>query len=64
MDSVWATLSTIAGLLVAVGIFLLAARLVTRARKGNRRVRQARHDPHAPEGEPAEDPRDARDISQ
>jgi hypothetical protein len=29
-----------------MGIFLLAARLVANARKGNRRVRAARDDPH------------------
>lgn len=41
-------LGTIAGIVVAVGIFLLAAWFVARARAGTRRLRQARHDPHAP----------------
>jgi hypothetical protein len=39
---------TIAGLVVAVGIFVLAAWFVARARAGTRRLRQRRHDPHAP----------------
>jgi hypothetical protein len=40
------TIGTIIGLLVAIGIFFVAARLVTNARKGNEEVREARDDPH------------------
>jgi NO-binding membrane sensor protein with MHYT domain len=43
---VWGTLSTVGGLLVAVGLSGLALWLVKRARDGNRRVREARRDPH------------------
>lgn len=52
------TFGTIAGLIVAVLIFGGAAWLVSSARKGNRRTREARHDPHAGRGP------DHRDIKQ
>lgn len=54
---------TILGLAVAVGIFLLAARFVAKARAGTRRLRQARHDPHAPTPRQQEAHR-GRDIDQ
>lgn len=53
-----ATFGTALGLIVAIGIFLLAARFVRNARKGNREVREVRHDPHA--GGDADDRRDIR----
>lgn len=49
---------SIFGLLVAIGIFLGALRLVGRARKGNQRVRELQHDPHVgrtPDGKPTRD---------
>jgi hypothetical protein len=45
--SFFGTVGTIAGLVVALAIFLFAARFVTNARKGTREVRERRHDPHA-----------------
>jgi hypothetical protein len=44
------TFGTIMGLVIAIGIFFAAARLVTNARKGNRRIREARGDPHTSGG--------------
>jgi hypothetical protein len=69
MASIWGTLGTIAGIAVAVALFMLAARFVARARKGNRRLRDARHDPHSetPRNHtmsPAPPAADGRDISQ
>lgn len=58
----WGTLGVVTGLLVAVGLFLVTARLVANARKGNRRVREARHDPHAQRD--ADGGTNGRDIAQ
>ena len=46
----WGTLGTVLGLLMAVGLFVLALWLVKGARDGNRKVREARHDPHVDRG--------------
>lgn len=64
MNFVWGAIGALGGTAVAVIIFILAARFVARARKGNRGVREARHDPHA-DPAPGEHGRDRhRDISQ
>ncbi len=64
----WGTFGTVAAVLVAIGLFVLALRLVARARQGNRKVREARHDPHAARGKgdrrTAAAADDHRDISQ
>jgi hypothetical protein len=65
---VWGTLGTIGGLLLSVALFVLALWLVKRARDGNRRVREARHDPHVDHGKRGERTelaeKDHRDIGQ
>jgi NO-binding membrane sensor protein with MHYT domain len=65
---VWGTLSTVGGLLVAVGLSGLALWLVKRARDGNRRVREARRDPHVDRGKRSDRTKlaqkDHRDIGQ
>jgi type IV secretory pathway TrbD component len=48
---VWGTLGTVLGLVLAVGLFVLALWLVRRARDGNRKVREARRDPHVDRGQ-------------
>ena len=64
----WGTLGPLAGILAAALLFGLALWLVARARRGNRKVREARDDPHANQGmrndgtELAQ--KDHRDISQ
>lgn len=45
-SDLWATFGTAAGLIVAVGLLLFAAWFVAKARKGNRRLRETRHDAH------------------
>jgi len=62
-SGLWASVSTVAGLAVAVTLLLLAAWFVAHARKVNRRVREARHDPHV---DPAayRKGEDRRDIGQ
>ncbi|MDX1561307.1 MAG: hypothetical protein R3305_00175 [Gammaproteobacteria bacterium] len=58
-------LAAFGGIVIAVAIFLVAWRLVTRARAGNRKVREARDDPHAdPANASADDPESRRDIPQ
>ena len=66
---IWGAIGTAAGVAVAVGLFLLAMWLVAHARRGNRYVRERRHDPHAldpKQGRPAvrQAANDGRDISQ
>ena len=64
----WGLFGTIAGVVVAIVLFVLALRFVARARRGNRRVREARHDPHAAGGHgdrrTAAAAEDRRDIGQ
>jgi hypothetical protein len=67
----WGTLGTALGLLMAVGLFVLALWLVKHARDGNRKVREARRDPHVDRGKRANRSEhtelaqeDHRDISQ
>ena len=66
----WGTLGPLAGILAAVVLFSLALWFVARARRGNRKVREARDDPHVrhgarPRGDGAElAKKDHRDISQ
>jgi hypothetical protein len=65
----WGTLGPLAGILAAVLLFGLALWLVARARRGNRKVREARDDPHVREGGGRRDGaelarEDRRDISQ
>ena len=67
--AIWATLGPLAGVLAAVLLFGLALWLVARARRGNRKVREARDDPHAAQGRRTTDgtelaQKDHRDISQ
>jgi hypothetical protein len=66
--ALWGTLGTVAGVLAAVVLFLLALWFVARARQGNRRVREARHDPHVDHGADGDGSElaqeDRRDISQ
>jgi cytosine/uracil/thiamine/allantoin permease len=65
MESQFAQFSTIAGIAVAVVIFVVAWWLVVRARAGNAKVRETRHDPHAHGNPHSGDPTDARrDIPQ
>jgi hypothetical protein len=59
-----AFLLTVLGLAAAIGIFLLAARLVAHARAGTRRLRLLRHDPHAPHTAQQQRENDGRDIKQ
>jgi hypothetical protein len=47
MESVVGASSAIAGIAVALGIFIVAWILVARARRGNQKTRDRRHDPHA-----------------
>lgn len=59
------TAGAIAGIIVAVALFALAWRMVVRARAGNAKVREARHDPHLDatrRGDDADDPQ--RNIPQ
>ena len=60
----WALLLTVLGLAAAIGIFLLAARLVAHARAGTRWFRLSRHDPHAPHTVQQLQQNDGRDIKQ
>jgi hypothetical protein len=46
IEAIFGTVGTLAGLLAALGIFVVAARLVMVAQRQNRRLRAARHDPH------------------
>lgn len=52
------SLGAVGGLIVAIGLFVVAAWLVSRASKGNRHLRNAKHEPHAGRGQ------DRRDIKQ
>jgi hypothetical protein len=61
---VWGTFGTVAGLIVAVVLLLMAARFVAKARKGNRRVREARHDPHVDPAAYRKEGEERRDIPQ
>jgi len=45
-DLMLAAGGSVAGLIVALGIFLVADRFLTRARLGNRALREARGGPH------------------
>ena len=63
-SDLWATFGTAAGLAVAVGLLLLAAWVVAHARKGNRRVREARDDPHVSAAAYRKMGEDRRDIGQ
>jgi hypothetical protein len=63
VESLLGTLGTIGGLVVAIGIFLFSARLVAKARKGNRLVREARNDPHV-DTDAGRHSGDRRDIGQ
>ena len=58
------TFGTVAGLMVAVGLLLLDAWFVAHARKGNRQVREARHDPHVDPAATRKTGEDRRDIDQ
>ena len=58
------TFGMVAGLIVAVGLLLLAAWFVAHARGGNRRVREARHDPHVDAAPYRKKGEDRRDIGQ
>jgi hypothetical protein len=55
---------TVGGLICALGIFLLAARLVAHARAGTRWFRVVHHDPHAPRTARQKLENDGRDIRQ
>jgi hypothetical protein len=46
MEIVIGTLGAIAGVAVAVSLFVLAWRVVVKARKGNAKLREASKDPH------------------
>lgn len=59
-----ALILTVVGLACAVGIFLLAARLVAHARAGTRWFRIIHHDPHAPDTARQQRENDGRDIKQ
>jgi hypothetical protein len=59
-----AFLLAVLGLAAAIGIFLLAARLVAHARAGTRRIRLLHHDPHAPHTAQQVQQNDGRDIRQ
>jgi hypothetical protein len=63
-SDLWGTFSTAAGLIVAVGLLLLAAWFVAYARKGNRRLREARHDPHVDSAASRKKGEERRDIDQ
>ena len=60
----WAFVLTSVGLVFAVGIFVLAARLVAHARAGTRWFRLIHHDPHAPHTRAQQQQNDGRDIKQ
>ena len=60
----WAFLLTVLGIAAAIGVFVLAARLVARARAGTRRIRLLHHDPHAPHTARQVQQNDGRDIKQ
>lgn len=59
-----AFLLTVLGLAAAIGIFVLAARLVAHARAGTRWIRFLHHDPHAPHTAQQAQQNDGRDIKQ
>jgi len=59
-----ALIMTVSGLACAVGIFLLAARLVAHARSGTRWFRLVHHDPHSPRTRRQQLENDGRDIKQ
>jgi len=59
-----ALMLTVLGLAAAIGIFLLAARLVAHARAGTRWFRLRHHDPHAPHTARQQRENDGRDIKQ
>ena len=63
-SGLWATVGTVAGLAVALALLMLAAWFVAHARKGNRRVREARHDPHVDPAAYRKHGEDRRDIGQ
>jgi hypothetical protein len=64
-DLMMNTLGIVIGVIVAVAIMAGAWWFVTRARKGNQRVREARHDPHAePHAKHDSDHDRRRDIPQ
>ena len=63
-SDLWGTFGTAAGMAVAVGLLLLAAWFVARARKGNRQVREARHDPHVDPAAYRKKDEQRRDIDQ
>lgn len=63
-SDLWGTFGTAAGLIVAVGLLLLAAWFVAHARKGNRRLREARHDPHVDPAASGKKGEERRDIDQ
>ena len=65
MEALTGTVGLIAGLATAIAIFGGAWMLVARARRGNRRVREARGDPHvASVAHPSRDHDQRRDIPQ
>jgi len=59
-----ALILTVVGLAFAVGIFVLAARLVAHARAGTRLFRLLHHDAHAPHTARQQRENDGRDIKQ
>lgn len=63
-SDLWGTFGAVAGLVVAIVLLLFAAWFVAYARRGNKRVREARHDPHADPGPPREKGEERRDIAQ
>jgi hypothetical protein len=63
-SDLWGTFGLAAGLVVAVGLMLLAAWFVAHARKANRRVREARNDPHVATAAYRKKGEDRRDIGQ
>ena len=59
-----ALILTVVAITFAVGLFLLAGRLVSHARAGTREFRIAHQDPHAPETRREDVENDGRDIKQ
>jgi len=59
MEFAIGAVGAIGGIVVAVALFVLGWWMVTRARGGNAKVREARHDPHLDvtgHGDDADDP--------